>query len=264
MSAPSATDKWNDGTAEQYAASTQTAFMVEMNSHTVPFILNAIGEGHEQKLENTTLIDVGCGACTLLSRIGPKTPASMALVGTDLDQPTLDLGFKSLTPELQARTTLIAGDCTHLLDTLNKDEHIAALLKRDTMRLICVCGNTIGILPTEIRHACLVNMFSLMRPHDLFILQSYDKDQMRVGFEQFYSKNPGLTGKLVTEDNFDFDKGTLYVPESGYRSQWFNPQNCGEMLSQALAEAQKNDPALKMEFKYEQKVNGLFVSGRRV
>eukprot|EP00760_Papus_ankaliazontas_P002356 PhM_4_TR10962/c0_g1_i1/m.85532 len=255
--------QWTEATAVSYAASTNNPFMFEMNQHIAPFILNAMEEVGDAMKKEAVLIDVGCGACTLLSRIGPMTPPGVLLVGVDLNPAILKYGASTLPPETAERTVLLEGNCTELADVLNSDSRVAALLRsEDVPRVVCCCGNTIGILPEPVRHACLVNMLRLLRSsNDLFILQSYDKDQMRKGFEEFYARQPGLVGKEhVTEENFDFEKGVFYVPESGYRSQWYNPTNCGEMLAAALADV-GND--VQIDFTYEQKVNGLFVAGRR-
>jgi len=91
----------------------------------------------------------------------------------------------------------------------------------DTARLTCMCMNTFGILPDFIRSACIKEMFLCSGPGNKMIIGCWHQDSLRIGFEEFYTKNPELCG-VCKEEDFDFEKGNFNCSSSDYTSHWWS------------------------------------------
>jgi len=66
--------------------------------------------------------------------------------------------------------------------------------------------NTFGIFPKEIRPDVIKEMYKCTGPGGTLVAGCWHKDELKTGFNQFYSKYPELCGPC-TEDDFNYETG---------------------------------------------------------
>ena len=80
--------------------------------------------------------------------------------------------------------------------------------------IVCILMNTYGILPEHVRALALEQMWHAIADGGTLVIGCWDKEKMRVGYADYYMKNPKLCGKC-SEADFDFSKGEFYNKRNG-------------------------------------------------
>ena len=98
-----------------------------------------------------------------------------------------------------------------------------------TARINCMCMNTFGILPDFIRDQCIKEMMLNSGAGNKMIIGCWNRDSLRTGFKEFYTKNPQLCG-VCKEEDFDFEAGNFKCSSSDYTSHWWKEDELREIL----------------------------------
>ena len=165
--------------------------------------------------ENTTIIEVGCGTAELFGVLA-KRATYKALVGVEISHNMVKCAYE-IHPHLKAaaaNTHVFQGNATELNGAI-KAKGLAA----GPNPIVCILMNTYGILPEHVRAVALRQMWDAVGEGGTLVLGCWNKEEMRVGCQNYYMKNPDLCGKC-SEADFDFDAGFFDNKRTGYTSQW--------------------------------------------
>ena len=185
------------------------------------------------QFDSTAIIEVGMGTAELFSKVDVNFDM---LVGVELSQGMIDLA-NSLHPKFRDPSNgvkLLQGNALELNDVIQEKAYDQdhKFWKATTFRLSCMCMNTFGILPESIRKDCLREMFDCAGPKGMLIIGCWHQESLKIGFEDFYAKNPQLCG-VCKEEDFDFEKGNFICSSSDYTSHWWSAEELTEILQQS-------------------------------
>ena len=165
--------------------------------------------------ENTTIIEVGCGTAELFGVLA-KRATYKALVGVEISHNMVKCAYE-IHPHLKAaaaNTHVFQGNATELNGAI-KAKGLAA----GPNPIVCILMNTYGILPEHVRAVALRQMWDAVGEGGTLVLGCWNKEEMRLGCQNYYMKNPDMCGKC-SEADFDFDAGFFDNKRTGYTSQW--------------------------------------------
>jgi len=93
--------------------------------------------------------------------------------------------------------------------------------------VICV-GNTIGIMPDEIKSQVYQEMAKLAGADGMAIMVFWNGNSFGEALQHFYHKNPQLCGPFEGK-HINLDTCTLETP-SGYKTHWTSPDEAKEVF----------------------------------
>jgi len=96
---------------------------------------------------------------------------------------------------------------------------------------MCV-GNTIGIMPPEVRNNVYQQMKLLAGIDGYMVVVFWNGNRFGDAVQNFYHKNPQLCGKF-TGECIDLDTCTLRTP-SGYCTHWTKPEEAREIFEKQI------------------------------
>ena len=157
------------------------------------------------------------------------------LVGVEISQQMIDFAYQihdNLKQLKDGKVKLVLGNAVELNQVLLNSVAKAGeeFWSPKTFRLTCMCMNTFGILPDFIRNECLKEMMLCSGPGGRMIIGCWHRDSLRIGFEEFYTKNPELCG-VCKEEDFDFENGNFACSSSDYTSHWWSKEELSDMIS---------------------------------
>lgn len=177
-----------------------------------------------KKYTKSSIIEVGFGTAELFNKIVDKFDL---LVGVELSQAFVNLAYElhsNLRERKDKSVFLEQGNAMEMIKVLSegkfgKDHD---LWKPTTHRLLCMCMNTLGIIPEVVRNAAINEMFKVAGPGGKVVLGCWNQPSLRTGYNDFYSKNPALTSGQCKIEDFDFENGNFNCSVSDYTSHWFS------------------------------------------
>lgn len=198
----------------------------------------------------TTIVEVGCGTAELFSVLAKSADQYAQLVGVEVSKSMVRCAYEQHDHlRDKSNVKLIVGNAVHLGALL--DEAGVSLGKSP---IVCIVMNTYGILPEHVRGLALAEMWSLVAEGGTLVLGCWNKEMLRTGFEEFYSRYPNLCGPC-TEADFDFEAGDFKCKASGYSSHWWDEAQLRRDLEAAAP--------FHVDIKFVRHGVGIFALGRR-
>jgi ubiquinone/menaquinone biosynthesis C-methylase UbiE len=158
-----------------------------------------------------SLVDVGCGTGEF---VWPLIDQFRLCVGVDFNPHFLEFCRAHVPSGKENKCQFILGDASKLEQVLEENN---VEFKSDVKIVTCV-GNTIGIIPKEIRKAVYEQMAEVAGDDGIVVVIYWSASSFGDACQNFYYKNPQLCGKF-TGDCIDFDNCNLKTP-SGYSTHW--------------------------------------------
>jgi len=159
------------------------------------------------------VVEVGCGTGEAI--LGEVNDAFKYTVGMDFNQRFIDFCNEQKTGE---NTMFLTGDACGLGDLLA--ENCPDWMQHNKI-VMCV-GNTIGIMPDEIKETVYKEMAEVAGETGLAVIVFWNGNKFGDAVQHFYFANPQLCGEFSGE-HIDLDSCTLRCP-SGYTTHWTKPE----------------------------------------
>lgn len=217
-----------------YSDDAMTNCMGKLFIHEVKFFKEMVAE-IKKNADKCAIIEVGMGTSELFAKICDDLDM---LVGVEISQKFIDVSFelhKNLAENKDGKVKLIKGNAMELcrvLATCNQftDADKDMFWSDKTFRLTCMCMNTFGILPPEIRKECVRQMYKCTGPGGKVVIGCWHKDSLKTGYNEFYSQNMQLCGECK-ESDFDFENGNFNCSSSDYTSHWWSEEELRDYLT---------------------------------
>lgn len=222
--------KWEAFPVEQWrnAVYVNEKYFRDLCEATTEFIT---GFAEKLKLINgkhVSLVEVGCGTGEFVRAATSACPALRTAIGVDFNENFINFceEEKKKCPTAEARAQCyLHGDACKLNDLL--EEQCGQALWEDTRIVACV-GNTIGIIPEELKGKIYSQMAELAGANGVVIMVYWNARCFGDAAQNFYHANPQLCGAF-TGDSIDLSNTTLTTP-SGYRTKWTSMEDARKIL----------------------------------
>lgn len=208
--------------------------MEGMNVASHEFLRDTLKQMKRQSSKPVAIIDVGCGTG---NNILPLIDDADTVFGIDINTNFVDHCIQSI-----PKGTFVQGDATNLVQIL-REGHKDIL---DQQKLVFCAGNTLGIVPDEVRRSMMVAMGdTCTSPKDIVVMIFFNGLMFGEAIQHFYSKMSHLCGSLEGAA-FDFNNCIL-ATQAGYYTKWTTPDEAVgivEELGWELLEVKKEGVAL--------------------
>jgi len=215
-------EKWKKITVDMWrdAVYTNQTYFGDLINDTNEFVKN-IAEQIKLNGRRVSLVEVGCGTGEF---VRANEHEFRTAVGVDFNEEFIAF-CKDMAPERRVGSThYFQGDACDLNDLLKqKFPHRVARGSRgaefwDDARVVACVGNTIGIIPEELRLRVYDEMADLAGKDGVLVMVYWNARWFGDACLNFYHANPNLCGKFDGE-SVDFKNTTLTTP-LGYRTKW--------------------------------------------
>jgi SAM-dependent methyltransferase len=248
-------EKWKKITVDMWrdAVYTNETYFGELNSDTTEF-MKTIAEHIKLGGSRVSLVEVGCGTGEFLRAAAPDF---RHVVGVDFNQEFIDFCKEHDTPKRLGGSKYIQGDACQLYDLLK--EEFPKTQQRgsrgvefwDDTRVVACVGNTIGIIPEELRPKVYEQMAEVAGNDGVVVMVYWNARWFGDACLNFYHANPKLCGPFEGE-SVDFKNTSLTTP-MGYRTKWTGVEEARTLMEE-----------LGMEIiSIREKGKGVFVAARR-
>jgi len=248
-------DKWKKITVEMWrdAVYTNQTYFGDLITDTTEFV-KTLAEHIKLGGKRVSLVEVGCGTGEF---VRPAADDFRHAVGIDFNQEFIDFCKENTEPRNAHKSHYLQGDACHLYDLL-KTEFPQTPQKggrgvefwHDTKVVACV-GNTIGIIPEELRPKVYEQMAEVAGPDGVVVMVYWNARWFGDACLNFYHKNPALCGPFGGED-VDFKNTTLTTPMN-YKTKWTGVDEAREIMENMGMEI----------ISLREKGKGVFVAARR-
>lgn len=182
-----------------------------------------------QGTENTTIIEVGCGTAELFGAISQKCKFK-SLIGVEISHNMVKCAHEGHPYLVQVPGCHVVQGNAADLNTVIKEKKLPVA----PCPIVCILMNTYGILPSQVRRLVLRQMWQAIADGGTLVLGNWNREELRTGFEEFYSQSPQLCGPCIEAD-FDFADGRFYNPRTGYSSQLWDEASMRRDLEDAAS-----------------------------
>jgi len=247
--------KWKEITVEMWrdAVYTNQTYFGELISDTAEFV-KTIAEHIKLGGHRCSLVEVGCGTGEFTRE---ATDDFRTVVGMDFNKEFIDFCKEHTLPRCQDKSHYLQGDACELYDLL-KTEFPKTPKKGsrgvefwDDTRIVACVGNTIGIIPEDLRPKVYDQMAEVAGENGVLVMVYWNSRWFGDACLNFYNKNPNLCGEFDGQ-NVDFKNTTLQTP-MGYRTKWTSVDE---------ARAIMEDMGMEI-ISLREKGKGVFVAARR-
>jgi SAM-dependent methyltransferase len=223
---PKTNSKWETFPVAQWqdAVYTNRAYFGQLCIDTSNFITN-IAETIKLSGSRVSLVEVGCGTGEFVRDIAGNFRVA---VGLDFNPMFIEYCSQQVPKSRQDQERYVRGDATKLVEEM--EQHFPkkdGLLWNDTRIVACV-GNTIGIIPQEMKAKVYEQMLELAGENGLVIMTYWSAAWFGDAVQNFYHANPKLCGPF-TGDCIDLGTCTLKTP-SGYCTHWTSVQEARDVM----------------------------------
>jgi len=247
--------KWKEITVEMWrdAVYTNQTYFGELIADTEDFLQN-IAEQIKMGGKRVSFVEVGCGTGEFVRSV---TDEFRTVVGVDFNKEFIEFCTEHTVPRCVSKSHYLQGDACHLTDLLE-----SALPKTptrgsrgvefwDDTRVVACVGNTIGIIPEELRPQVYEEMAEVAGHDGVVVMVYWNAKWFGDACLNFYQANPKLCGPFEGE-NVDFKNTTLVTPMN-YKTKWTSVDEAREIME-----------GLGMEIiSLRAKGKGVFVAARR-
>jgi len=248
-------EKWKEITVEMWrdAVYTNQTYFGELINDTSEFV-KTIAEHIKLSGRRVSLVEVGCGTGEFVRAVKDEFRTS---VGIDFNKEFVEFCEKNIDERDVGKSYYIEGDATRL-DALMKESFSpvprcgsSSVEFWDDARVVACVGNTIGIIPGELRAKVYEQMAEVAGKDGVVVMVYWNAKWFGDACLNFYHANPKLCGPFEG-DSVDFKNTTLTTPMN-YKTKWTS-----------VDEARKIMDDLGMEIiSIREKGKGVFVAARR-
>jgi len=202
------------------AVYTNQTYFGELIADTAEFV-KTIAEHIKLSGHRTSLVEVGCGTGEFTR---DATDDFRTVVGVDFNKEFVDFCKEHTAPRSVEKSHYLQGDACHLVDLLEGEFPKRAKKGSrgvefwDDRRVVACVGNTIGIIPEELRPQVYKQMAEVAGEDGVLVMVYWNAKWFGDACLNFYHKNPKLCGPFEGE-NVDFKNTTLVTPMK-YRTKW--------------------------------------------
>jgi len=248
-------EKWKEITVEMWrdAVYTNQTYFGELISDTAEFV-KTFAEHIKLGGHRVSLVEVGCGTGEFIRAAAPDF---RTVVGVDFNKEFIDFCVEHDVPRRLARSSYLQGDACQLYDLLKTEfPQTASKGSRgvefwDDTRVVACVGNTIGIIPQELRPRVYEQMAEVAGRDGVIIMVYWNARWFGDACLNFYHRNPNLCGPFEGE-SVDFKNTTLTTPMN-YKTKWTSVEEARALMED-----------LGMEIiSLREKGKGVFVAARR-
>jgi len=218
--------KWETFPVAQWqdAVYTNRAYFGQLCTDTSNFITN-IAETIKLNGSRVSLVEVGCGTGEFVRDIAGNFRVA---VGLDFNPMFIEYCSQQVPKSRQHQERYVRGDATKLVEEM--EQHFPktdGLLWNDTRIVACV-GNTIGIIPQEMKAKVYEQMLELAGENGVVIMAYWSAAWFGDAVQNFYHANPKLCGPF-TGECINLETCTLKTP-SGYCTHWTSVQEARDVM----------------------------------
>jgi len=248
-------EKWKQITVEMWrdAVYTNRTYFGELIDDTSEFI-KVLAEQIKLGGRRVSFLEVGCGTGEFVRAVKDDFRTA---VGVDFNKEFIDY-CKEHTEERDAkRVRYVEGDATRLNDLMREQfSPIAQAGSRgvefwDDARIVACVGNTIGIIPQDLRPQVYEQMAELAGKDGVLVMVYWNAKWFGDACLNFYHANPKLCGEFEGS-GVDFKNTTLVTP-MGYQTKWTSVDEARQVME---------DLGLEI-ISLREKGKGVFVAARR-
>jgi len=128
----------------------------------------------------------------------------------------------------------IHGDACKLIELMKMNFPVEEGLLWDDVRIVACVGNTIGIIPQELKETVYNQMLDLAGQQGILVMSYWNARWFGDAVQNFYHANPQLCGPFKG-DSIDLSTTTLTTP-SGYRTHWTSAEEARQVIQGLGAE----------------------------
>jgi hypothetical protein len=216
---------WSEFTVERWrsAVYVNLSYFAQLYVDTQNFITD-IAKHIKLRGHRVTLIEVGCGTGEF---IWPTAEHFRLAIGVDFNEQFIQYCNQSIPAGKEERINFIHGDACELVDVMM--QKAPAHIWSDTRIVACI-GNTMGIIPQEMKEQVYRQMTELAGENGVVILGYWNAAHFGDACQNFYHANPQLCGPF-SGDSVDFKTATITTPPPwNYRSHWTGVEEAREVL----------------------------------
>jgi SAM-dependent methyltransferase len=218
--------KWEDFLVEKWrsAVYVNKAYFGDLLTDQVNFVANA-AEQIKLSGRRVSLIEVGCGTGEF---IRDSADTFRVAVGLDFNPHFIQYCEESIPKGMEARQRYIHGDACKLTEEMEKHFPKKEGLLWNDVRVVACVGNTIGIIPQELKAKVYEEMLNLAGDDGIMIMAYWNARWFGDAVQNFYHANPQLCGPFSGE-SIDMSTCTLKTP-SGYCTHWTSLEEAREVM----------------------------------
>jgi len=224
--------KWQEFPVEQWrsAVYVNRAYFGQLCCDTTNFIVRF---AEQLKLfgQRVSLVEVGCGTGEFIRDTGDHFRVA---VGLDFNPHFIEYCKQEVPAGREGQQRYIHGDACELVETMKKHFPVQEGLLWDDARVVACVGNTIGIIPAELKQKVYKQMLELAGPNGLLIMAYWNAQWFGDAVQNFYHANPQLCGPFGG-DGIDLKTTTLKTP-SGYCTHWTSVEEARQVMKSLDAE----------------------------
>jgi SAM-dependent methyltransferase len=216
---------WSEFTVERWRSAVyiNLSYFGDLYTDTINFITD-IAKHIKLRGQRTTLIEVGCGTGEFIRPIADHFRLS---IGMDFNKNFIEFCNENIPKGKEEKMHYYEGDACELVQ-LMKDK-APKHIWNDT-KIVCCIGNTIGIIPENMKPRVYQQMAELAGPEGVVVMVYWNSRCFGDACQNFYFANPQLCGPF-TGDSIDFSTTTLKTPAPwNYRSHWTGIDEARQML----------------------------------
>merc|ERR550514_717461 len=178
-----------------------------------------------------SLVEVGCGTGEFIRDCADNFRVA---VGVDFNPHFIAYCNHEIPKGKQDQQRYIHGDACKLEELMMKNFPKEEGLLWDDARIVACVGNTIGIIPQELKETVYNQMLDLAGPQGILIMSYWNARWFGDAVQNFYHANPQLCGPFEGE-SIDLSTTTLTTP-SGYRTHWTSVEEARQVMQSLGAE----------------------------
>jgi len=248
-------EKWKQLSVEQWrdAVYVNQSYFGDLIQDTTEFV-RTIAEHVKLGGKRVSLVEVGCGTGEFVRTV---TDDFRTVIGVDFNEAFVDFCKDQCLPRHHGKARYLQGDASQLYDLLKSEfpktpkPGSRGVEFWDDTRVVACVGNTIGIIPDEMRDRVYEQMTEVAGSDGVLVMVYWNARWFGDACLNFYHANPQLCGPF-DGSAVDFANTTLSTP-SDYRTHWTS-----------VEEARKVMEKLGMEvICLREKGKGVFVAARR-
>jgi len=206
---------WSEFSVERWRSAVyiNMSYFGELYPDTISFVTD-IAKHIKLRGERVSLIEVGCGTGEFIRPIVDHFQVS---IGVDFNANFIEFCNDHLPKGKEDKAVFVHGDACELVELMKRKA--PSRIWSDTRVVTCV-GNTMGIIPEELKKKVYQQMAELAGPNGVVVIVYWNARWFGDACQNFYFANPQLCGPF-DGSAIDFATTTLQTPPpTSYRSHW--------------------------------------------
>eukprot|EP00746_Dinoflagellata_sp_MGD_P155469 gnl/MRDRNA2_/MRDRNA2_85395_c0_seq3.p1 gnl/MRDRNA2_/MRDRNA2_85395_c0~~gnl/MRDRNA2_/MRDRNA2_85395_c0_seq3.p1 ORF type:complete len:397 (+),score=91.41 gnl/MRDRNA2_/MRDRNA2_85395_c0_seq3:91-1191(+) len=178
-----------------------------------------------------SLVEVGCGTGEFIRDTADNFRVA---VGVDFNPHFIAYCNHEIPKVRKDQHRYIHGDACKLVELMKENFPKEEGLLWDDARIVACVGNTIGIIPQELKETVYNQMLDLAGPQGILVMSYWNARWFGDAVQNFYHANPQLCGPFKG-DSIDLSTTTLTTP-SGYCTHWTSVEEARQVMQSLGAE----------------------------